>query len=145
MEAYLSVGRFLFGNLSLFLSLLSSLSRLASESSPLCQGQSPVQFPPVIASATLWGWVDLSVCLGEMNSVLATSGFSGALVPACAFVRATLAACRGCDFVDKVLYLGHLPGGREGKRSKGGIEGLTAPHTSLSPICLSPSSCCGWQ
>ena len=113
---YLVVCRFLFRDQSLFFSLLGSFSHLTSESFLLRQGQTSVPFPPVMVSATLGGRVDFTVCLGKTDSVSESSGFNGNLVPACAFGRAALAACRGCDFVDEVLYLGHLQDGREGKR-----------------------------
>ena len=60
----------------------------------------------------LWRQMDLSACLGEVDDVLMTGNPGGSLVAD----RSTFAARRGRNPVDKILYLGHLPGSAEGER-----------------------------
>jgi len=91
-----------------------------------------------MVSVALQGRTDLSVRLGEMDSILVASDFNGSLVTACALGRATLVAPCGRDFVDEVFYLGHSPDSRWGKGNGCGVETLLVPHPYfLSPICLS--------
>ena len=78
--------------------------------------------------STLWGWLGIPVCLGEVDDVLVAGDLNGSLVADPA--RAAPAARYGCNFVDEMFYLRHLADGaeREGKESEGGIE------TSLAPL-----------
>jgi hypothetical protein len=70
----------------------------------------------VMTIVALWGQVDLSVCLGEVNDVLVTGNLNGSLIAGRAPGRAAFSARCGRNFVDEVPYLGHLPDSAEGRR-----------------------------
>lgn len=77
-------------------------------------------------------------CLGKLNGVPVTSDVSRSLVTDRAVQRATLAACCGRNFMDELLYPGHLPDGVEGGRKGGWDGGIT--RTRLCYLShLSPS------
>ena len=69
----------------------------------------------------------IPVCFSVVDDVLVTGDLNGSLVADLA--RAAPAARCGCNFVDEMSYLRHLPDGaeREGKESEGGIETSLAP------------------
>lgn len=115
----------------LFLYRLGSLSRFGPQRLLFRQGQTPVSSSPVMM---MRGRVGLPGCLGEADNVLVTGGFNGTLVPDYVLERATLAARYRRDFVDEMLYLGHLPGGcgRGGKE----VGGDGAPLALISVICV---------
>lgn len=56
--------------------------------------------------------VDFLVCVNEADNVLVVRGITS--LAACgALVGVAFAAPCGCNFMDKMLYLGHLPDGVE--------------------------------
>jgi len=129
----------------LSLPLLRSLSHLRPKNFLLCQRQTPISSSTVIVMsiAILWGWMNLSICLGEFNDVPVTRKPSGSLVVDRTPRRGTFIARCGRNFVDEPLYLGHLPlAVQREKESEGGIEtSPSLPHPWLDPDVRVPAGC----